>query len=218
MVFANSSREELRHKKIAKGGILFDRLTKRTLQIVKKSGLRYFLYTEAQQLGASFAERFSNAIESVLSKGFENVIIIGNDTPQLKVSHLVTASEHLKSGKCVLGPSCDGGFYLLGLLREQFSASDFLRLPWQTARLSKQLTCVLGHSNAEMVEFEPFVDIDSIGDIEELTKLTTRLTRDLISLLVSFINIRHQIGTTRSSIFDFQQIPVQFNKGSPFRR
>ena len=99
LVFANSSQEEISHKAIPKSGLLFDMLTQRTLKTVKKTKLPYFHLTEEHQVGDSFGERFTNAIQMVFTKGFEQIITIGNDTPQLRVSHILDASGHLENGK-----------------------------------------------------------------------------------------------------------------------
>jgi len=59
------------------------------------------------------------------------VITIGNDTPILKSHHIVEASRQLESKNVVLGPSLDGGFYLLGIHKTHFNREQFIDLPWQ---------------------------------------------------------------------------------------
>ena len=54
IIFANSSKEELKHKAIVNGQKLFDTLTGITVQTVKKTKLPYFHFTEKEQLGNSF--------------------------------------------------------------------------------------------------------------------------------------------------------------------
>jgi hypothetical protein len=58
LVFANSAREESKHKTIPGGEALFHGLTEHTLTIVKKTKLTYFHCTEQQQFGNSFYVRF----------------------------------------------------------------------------------------------------------------------------------------------------------------
>ena len=130
-------------KSIPKGQALFDVLNNNILKTVQKSGLPYFLYTEKEQNGHSFGSRFVNAIQEVFDKGFTNIITVGNDTPQLKTSHLNTAATQLEAHKFVIGPSTDGGFYLMGLEKSQFDATAFLELPWQSSRLCSSLEMIL---------------------------------------------------------------------------
>ena len=125
LIFANSSKEEMKYKAIPKGNILFDVLTEHTLNTARKTGLPYFLMSEKEQIGSSFGERFVNAISSIFELDFDMVITIGNDTPQLKSSDIVRASKLLGAKKSVLGPSRDGGFYLMGIHKSQFDAKTF---------------------------------------------------------------------------------------------
>ncbi len=125
LVFARSSKEETVHKSIYNGAQLFDSLTDYTLEIASKTHLPYFHFSEEQQIGDTFGERFINAIQAVFEKGYEQVITIGNDTPQLKVSHIIEAEKQLSSNKSVLGPSADSGFYLMGLHKSQFDHYAF---------------------------------------------------------------------------------------------
>ena len=68
----------------------------------------------------------------------------------------------------VLGPSVDGGYYLIGFQRERFDASLFRGIEWSTERVLEQtldkarsrgLLCQLG---AELQ------DVDTIEDLESL--------------------------------------------------
>ena len=46
----------------------------------------------------------------------KNTVLIGCDSPQLDTQILTTALQQLKSGHdAVIGPACDGGYYLIGL-------------------------------------------------------------------------------------------------------
>ncbi len=100
----NSSEEELKHKPIVNGQKLFDALTNITLKTVKKTKLPYFHFTEKEQVGASFGTRFSNAIQEIIAKGFENVIAIGNDTPKLTAATILKAEKELNKTRLFLAP------------------------------------------------------------------------------------------------------------------
>ena len=70
-----------------------------------------------------------SAFEEQLSK-FQEVVIVGTDCPLLGVPLLKQAFEALKSHNCVLGPSEDGGYYLIGLRR--MISEIFRDIPWST--------------------------------------------------------------------------------------
>jgi rSAM/selenodomain-associated transferase 1 len=91
-------------------------------------GFRLF----AQQ-GETLGERLINAAAQLLSSGFESVCLINSDSPTLPGEILTTAAATLtqKGDRVVLGPSQDGGYYLIGLKRPHRYL--FERIAWSTA-------------------------------------------------------------------------------------
>ena len=63
----------------------------KTLAIANKSGVDVVWLDEKKQKGTNFSERFSNAYKSLFQQGYEKVISIGNDTPNLTAKHLKKA-------------------------------------------------------------------------------------------------------------------------------
>jgi rSAM/selenodomain-associated transferase 1 len=81
---------------------------------LKFCSLQYELKLELQQ-GNNLGERMANAIQSVLQQ-FANVVIIGSDCPELTCNDINLAFDKLnKKYDLVLGPSEDGGYYLIGM-------------------------------------------------------------------------------------------------------
>jgi len=215
LVFANSSVEELSTKCIPKSGRFFDALTDRTLATVKKTQFPYFLITERQQSGSSFGERFTNAIQSVFDKGYERIITIGNDTPLLQTAHITETARQLAEGKTVLGPSVDGGFYLMGLHKSQFSASQFEKLSWQTASLLQEVSVLLSGESNQPIRLRTLFDIDDLHDlnlfIDRFRNIPEKLFKIIRSLLVKIIeNFRFLFP-----FFENQLHKAFYNKGSP---
>ena len=183
LIFANSATQELEQKTFVKKPELFEALTQETLLKVKKTGLPYFHFTEKEQSGTTFGERFVNAIEAVYEKGYENVIAIGNDSPQLKTSHIHKAYTQLQLGKTVLGPSFDGGFYLLGLHRSNFNATLFERLPWQRFGLLDRISQIFKTSESPIFRLSVFQDIDAAKDVVVLLNFIKKLTSKIQAVL-----------------------------------
>lgn len=71
----------------------------------------------AEQIGDNLGERIESVIGFAESNGFGPIITIGTDSPSLPVSQIQTAIEYFRSKETelVLGPSADGGYYLIGL-------------------------------------------------------------------------------------------------------
>lgn len=215
LVFAHSSKEELKHKSIPKGGILFDTLTGHTLQTVKKTHLPYFRFSEEEQIGSSFGERFVNAIWAVFDLGYDSVITLGNDSPQLKASHIIEANNQLQAQKFVLGPSIDGGFYLMGLHRSLFNASAFKELPWQTPRLAKQLSKLITAANVEVVRLQTLFDIDNASDVKVVANYCHTLSKNLFGVFLSLVTSKIAIYNCATLLYSTYPTKIHYNKGSP---
>lgn len=215
LVFANTPGEELRHKPIHKGVNLFDSLTNHTFATAAKAQLPYFHFSEEQQVGATFGERFTNAIQAIFEKGYAQIITIGNDTPQLKVSHILEAKKQLGANKLVLGPSTDGGFYLMGLHKSQFDPLAFRQLAWQTSDLSKQLLNLVDQGIIDIFKLQTLLDIDTQEDVKSILSYTYQLSKKLLAALFETIAWQANRYGVSSRKFEPYAISVQHNKGSP---
>lgn len=217
LIFANSAQEEVKHKAIFKGRELFKKLTNNTLNTVEKSGLPYYHLSEKQQIGTTFGERFTNAIQVIFDKGYEEIITIGNDAPKLKSGHIVKAARELQDKKIVIGPSLDGGFYLLGISKSQFNSEQFVHLPWQTNKIKKSILNLLAPTKETQVTLLPLLtDIDSLHDIHQLLKDIATLPFKIKVIFLLILQKFRTINTTNPILFNFIQNLTFFNKGSPF--
>lgn len=142
---------------------------------------------EKNQKGSSFGERFANAFSEVFQKGYQYVIAVGNDTPELQPSHLNKARELLTEGKAqiVLGPAKDGGTWLMGYYREAFDHRSFQQLPWNSSRL---LQTILERAGKEVAisQLEVFSDIDNYKALSDFVN-QSQFTSSSILLIVRLI-------------------------------
>lgn len=67
------------------------------------------------QTDGDLGEKMKNAFESMFAKGYHSVCIIGSDCISLTPHDLADAFVMLERNDLVLGPSTDGGYYLLGM-------------------------------------------------------------------------------------------------------
>lgn len=215
LIFANSGQQEAFAKPFKSSQRLFDELNNHTLKTVKATGLSYFHLSDKEQIGNCFAERFTNAIQSIYAKGFDTVISVGNDTPHLKSSQILQAVDQLKSKDIVLGPSLDGGFYLMGLKKSLFNADTFLKLPWQTERLAQSIYRLIEANNIKLFKLNVLSDLDTVSDIKFILDsniyISSRLKTILLSVL-SRTDTNHGFYRFHPTSF-FQN--SYFNKGSP---
>ncbi|WP_346880998.1 DUF2064 domain-containing protein [uncultured Algibacter sp.] len=215
LIFANSAEKEATSKPFQFSKDVFKALNAQTLSIVKKTGLPYFVQSEKQQIGLNFGERFTNAIQSVYNKGFNTVITIGNDTPHLKASHILNTITKLKQHDIVLGPSKDGGFYLMGLKKSHFNADIFLKLPWQTSKLSRSISKLQASKAISITYLEVLTDIDSASDVKYVLNSFKNISKVIKKLLIQYIILEKKIISNLYHCIKNSILSQPFNKGSP---
>ncbi len=129
------------------------------------------------QRGPDLGERLANAFAATLREAAPRVLIVGTDTPHLGVDTLEAADAALASTDMVLGPSEDGGFYLIGLRRWVPSLLDEIR--WSTEHA---LADTLGRAEdlgLTCTFLRRDYDIDEFDDLLRLTRELTSVARPL---------------------------------------
>lgn len=217
LIFANSASREGTLKSFRESVVLFRELNKNILQKVVKTGLPYFISSEKEQKGSTFAQRYTHAVQEVFDRGFENIITIGNDTPHLQTSQLLKTAALLATNKMVLGPSLDGGYYLLGITKTHFNPTDFLNFSWQTDRLAIEVSKFLTATRLEVVLLKTLSDIDSVSDATTILQDTLFLSEKIAAILMR-ITLQKKRPGTRMGLSLSQLVQTSlFNKGSPLQ-
>lgn len=157
--------------------------------------------TSKNQKGATFAERFISACEDVFELGYENVLTVGNDCLSLTRSLLDFSLRELQTGHDVLGPSTDGGAYLIGLNRHRFNKRKLLSLAWQTDGLFEQLFNCLEETASKPVVLLPVLsDVDQESDLRSIVHdlISRHIHPGLAHLLQTFLVTGHPVETDRN--------------------
>ena len=67
------------------------------------------------QEGEDLGEKMYNATARVLGLGYEAVVLTGADLPLLEPRHLLGGFAALENADLAMGPTSDGGYYLIGM-------------------------------------------------------------------------------------------------------
>lgn len=127
------------------------------------------LPVEAADLGGCLLQ----TIENAFGRGFKKVLALNSDGPSLPRAYLLHALSLLDENDLVLGPSEDGGYYLIGL--NQLYRQLFENIPWSTSS-------VLQHTLAQAMCLSLRTDLTSSWyDVDTLPD-TTRLAAELAAL------------------------------------
>jgi hypothetical protein len=82
------------------------------------------------QRGASLGDKMKNALADTFAAGYERAVLIGSDLPDLPSSIVDKAFKGLAQCSAAIGPSRDGGYYLIGFTAKGFTPQVFHDLPW----------------------------------------------------------------------------------------
>jgi glycosyltransferase A (GT-A) superfamily protein (DUF2064 family) len=90
------------------------------------------------QRGDTFGDRLDSAIEDLFKCGFDAACLIDSDSPTVPAEHFAQAVDLLSSGddRVVLGPSDDGGYYLIGMKNRHRRL--FEQIDWSTEQVFEQ--------------------------------------------------------------------------------
>lgn len=153
------------------------------------------------QRGGDIGERMNHCFVEMTARGYRNVVVIGSDLPPLPLPFLETAFGMLQEGQrsVVLGPSRDGGYYLIGMNRSW--PQVFADIPWSSSQV---LACTVARLNglgAPPALLPRWMDIDSFEDLLEwksaaVDRLSARATN--VSALLDRWSVRAQPGQSRA--------------------
>jgi rSAM/selenodomain-associated transferase 1 len=131
------------------------------LELSRKFQLRLF-NQEGEDLGARMAQAFERLTREKIRKK----VIIGTDSPHLPLHFIQSAFEHLEKTPVILGPSRDGGYYLLGLSGDPPSLFD--GIAWSTDSVLKSTIRRLEDKNIPFKLLPEWYDIDQFEDLSAL--------------------------------------------------
>jgi rSAM/selenodomain-associated transferase 1 len=124
--------------------------------------------TYTPQIGTDLGERLASATQWATEQGYTKILLVGSDSPTLPISYISKASTLLDSRDIVVGPSTDGGYYLIG-----FSATNiamtvpfiFEGIAWSTADVFQQTVASIRSLKVTFGLLPPWYDIDTADDL-----------------------------------------------------
>jgi rSAM/selenodomain-associated transferase 1 len=127
---------------------VYKHLLHHTISITEKSGHSFIIWWSdlpndylsipyQLQTGELLGERMQQAFEFEFNLNqSEKVVMVGTDCPDLSTTILQQAFDALEENKIVLGPSEDGGYYLIGM--NGFHPELLQDIEWSTDRVLEQ--------------------------------------------------------------------------------
>lgn len=150
------------------------------------------------QRGNDLGERMEHVFREIFAAGFQDVVLIGSDAPDLLAEFITEAFDALTNHDAVIGPASDGGYYLVGFRRAAFRENLFMQVPWSapdtfSEQLKRFRDCAL-----QFYILPTWRDIDTLADLKKMFQLST-LTSFSGSSTIQYLQttdpLRKLIGT-----------------------
>jgi 2-phospho-L-lactate guanylyltransferase (CobY/MobA/RfbA family) len=129
--------------------------------------------------GASFGERLENAIERLATLGYQKIVVVGSDCPNLSANDISEAFRLLDHKRLVLGPDHRGGCYLIGL--HGVDRARLASIRWHQNTDFAELLQRFGKSSAAQLQVK--IDLDTLEDLRLLAQSATSWSTIAAALL-----------------------------------
>jgi rSAM/selenodomain-associated transferase 1 len=125
-------------------------------------------FTLIPQRGDDLGARLFATFGQLFAQGYAQVIVIDSDTPTLPITHLEQALRLIAAGDndVVLGPTEDGGYYLIGLRRAH--GELFEQMPWSTSRVFPETRRRSAQLGLTVACTACWYDVDTPADLARL--------------------------------------------------
>ncbi|MGE0607559.1 MAG: TIGR04283 family arsenosugar biosynthesis glycosyltransferase [Pirellulales bacterium] len=157
------------------------------------------------QQGDDLGERLRRAVSAAFAGGGQRVVVIGTDCPDINAKTLATAFDALQRHDVVWGPAQDGGYYLVGLRRDQ--PELFQGIDWGTEHVLRQSLAVCRSMGLKVHQLAALPDVDRAEDLvvcrrigQELAEVLPTVVPGRISIIMPTLNEAANIERTLQAI------------------
>lgn len=120
------------------------------------------VYSKMNQEGDDLGSRMHHAFDTLFKLDYQKVLIIGTDCFELSSANIQKAFTSLDEYRVTIGPSVDGGYYLLGM--SVFFPFLFQEKAWSTNTVFSNTTSQLLSHQISYFTLPIFSDIDTEDD------------------------------------------------------
>ena len=116
------------------------------------------------QEGDNLGDRMCHAFNHLHAQSYEKTVLIGSDIPDLAAGLIGEAFSDLDSNDAVIGPTVDGGYYLIGMHR--CLPSIFTDITWSTDQVLRQTLDRADTTGIRLKQLHRLEDIDTFEDLK----------------------------------------------------
>ena len=119
------------------------------------------------QNGSDLGDKMLSAFQWAFNEKYKNVILIGTDLWNISESMVIRARNALENKDFVIGPTYDGGYYLIGM--KKIKKKIFQNIPWSTNRVLEETLKKIKNDSVYFLGIEN--DIDNFIDLKNDSNL-----------------------------------------------
>jgi len=166
-----------------------------------------------ETVASTLGECLRHAAATLLRAGHGAVCLINSDSPTLPVGYLVAAATTLAApgDRIVLGPSTDGGYYLIGMKRPH--PGLFEDIAWSTDQVLSQTLARAQALGLSVIQLPTWYDVDNAETLQLLvhevldgepfravgTPTPATWTRGHLSTLIEDFGLRERVSGIRAA-------------------
>lgn len=150
------------------------------------------------------------AFHDAFRKGYQRVILIGSDIPDMKTGHIREAFHALEDNDLVLAPSTDGGYWLVGLKRP---ADIFQIANWGSHKVLEQTLTQVKNHGLSVQQIKALSDIDTMEDLK-VWRPECETGHPYLSVIVPTLNEAEYIDLTLKKASDKETEVIVVDGGS----
>ena len=135
----------------------------------KQLGIKRFNLQGKGCLGEKMKRQININKKFCTQNKIKNIIFIGTDLPDLCHQDLLNTQRKLQHNDLILGPSNDGGYWLIGLSEKIMSSHiylPFIKIKWGTENVLQNTIDNFASKKLRYKFLDKKIDIDTIFDIE----------------------------------------------------
>lgn len=129
----------------------------------EKDPTRWTNFDQYVQQGNDLGERMSGAFRKGFELGYQQIVGVGSDLPNLTSEIIEQGLDKLNSNDAVFGPAEDGGYYLIGM--RSMIECIFENKPWSTESLLDITLDELKSNGHSVGILETLNDLDTEEDL-----------------------------------------------------
>lgn len=151
-------------------------------------GIGFNFYSQSN---GDLGNKMKDAFSKVFTRGANKTIIIGSDLPGISKRLISKAFKELDKNDIIIGPSLDGGYYLLGM--NKFYPELFDGISWSTEFVLEQTIVIAISLNLKIAQLKKLNDIDTIDDLNEWQReYSLNSENNEIHSLTSNLTLKHE--------------------------